>query len=137
MGSLIKMYAAFSGGSQPAAAQIDCPMPGRILSVQWAISGSLAGLDYFASAQLSFRSAAAFSTNDDRGIISEVTGQSDLTTSGTALLSICPQYVVPELMTMGGERIYLHLTSTASFVGVCGCLIGFDFDLDKVSTRRR
>jgi len=131
------MYAAFSGGSQPAAAQLDVPMPGNILSVQWAISGALAGVDYFATAQLSFRSAQSFTTNDDRGIVSEVTGQSDLTTSGTALLAINQQFTVPEVAVMGGERLYLHLSSTASFVGVCVALVGFDFDFDKISTRRR
>jgi len=137
MGSIIKIYAAASGGAQEAAAQLEVPMPGAIIGVQWAIRGNLAGTDHFLDAQLSFRSASSFSTNDDRGVVSEGRLQHDLTTSGSFEGMVNIYVSLPDLPVMGGERLYLHLNSTASFSGAVSGLIHFSFDLDKISTRRR
>jgi len=131
------MYGVATGGAEAAIATIDVPMPGRIIGVDWAVRGVLAGTDFFAEAQLSFRSTASFTTNDDRGLISETRHQCDLTTSGVAEGSVNKYSQVPDLAVMGGERLYLHSNSTASYAGTVSCMVQFDFDLDKISMRRR
>src|SRR3989304_1826360 len=137
MGSVIKMYGVFAGGAEAAIAPLDLPMPGNMTGVQWRVRGNLAGTDHFAEVQLSFRSTASFSTNDDRGIISEVNLQHDLTTSGSFEGHVNLYTSIPDLGVMGGERLYLHANSTASFTGAAIAMVHFDFDLDKISTRRR
>lgn len=137
MGTVIKMYAAGSGGSQDAVAQVDVPMPGHIVGVDWAVRIAPSGADFLAEMQLSFRSSSSFTTNDDRGIISEVKFAGDLTTSGAANTAANKYVLLPDVPVMGGERIYLHLSVTASVVTANVVLVHFDFDLDKISMRRR
>ncbi len=137
MGSIIKMFGVGTGGAEAAIAQIDVPSPGDIIGLQWAIRGSLAGADHFVDVQLSFRSTASFATNDDRGIISEVRVQNDLTTSGVALVEVNNYIQIPEVPIMGGERLYLHISATAAFAANVTCLVHFSFDMDKISVRRR
>jgi hypothetical protein len=136
MGTVIKMYAAGTGGTQDALATIDVPMPGHVVGLDWAVYASLA-TDFLLTAQLSFRSASAFATNDDRGIISEIKVGLEITTTGS-VAPVWNKYLeLPDLAIMGGERLYLHLKATASTVSEIVALIHFDFDLDKISTRRR
>jgi hypothetical protein len=138
MGSIIKMYSGtLTGGTQDALASIDVPMPGNIVGVQWACSVILAATDFSADLQLSFRGVGAFITNDDRGIISEVRIRRDLTTSGDVAPHVNVYFPIPDLAVMGGERLYLHALTTASTAGNFSVMVHFDFDLDKISTRRR
>lgn len=136
MGTCIKMYSAITGGAQDAAAVIDVPSPGHLVGVQWGLRATL-GADFVLSAQLSFRSTPSFSTNDDRGIISEILGSLDLTTSGVGWVNNPGYNLLPDIPVMGGERLYLHISTTASVTGAVVALVHFDFDLDKVSMRRR
>ena len=137
MGSIIKMYAAITGGNQDALATIDIPNPGHIVGVDWRGAPILAGTDFVMTGQLSFRSSSSFTTNDDRGIISEVSVASDITTSGGNVVIISKYVQIPDLPVMGGERLYIHVSSTASVIGPLVALVHFDFDMDKVSMRRR
>jgi hypothetical protein len=136
MGAVIKMQAAVAGGSESALATIDIPMPGSIVGAQWACNYDLDADLESVVAQLSFRSTIA-AANDDRGVISEVRGQLNLTTSGGAFGAINLYTIIPELSVMGGERIYIHSSCSAGVTGTVVCLVHFDFDLDKVSMRRR
>lgn len=136
MGTVIKMIGTVSGGEQAAIAQIDVPMPGHLVGVDWASTGSLA-TDFFLYGQLSFRSTASFGTNDDRGIITEVRLTYEITTSGAGQLTLNKYVSLPDVPVMGGERLYLHSSSTAAVAGNMVALVHFDFDLDKVSMRRR
>lgn len=137
MGTVIKMFGTLAGGTENAIANIDIPMPGHIVGVSWAASFVLAGTDFNAEVQLSFRSTGSFSTNDDRGIIDDIRDGLDVTTSGAYKRGVNKYLNLPDLPVMGGERIYLHASSTASVTGGVACLVHFDFDLDKVSMRRR
>jgi hypothetical protein len=136
MGTVIKMYAAGTGGAQDAVASIDVPMPGHMIGVDWSFYASLA-TDFVLAAQLSFRGSGAFVTNDDRGIVTEIRNALEITTTGS-LQAAWNRYVpIPDIPVMGGERLFLHLTGTAAVASVIVALIHFDFDLDKVSMRRR
>lgn len=136
MGTVITMYGAIAGGAENAIAQIDVPMPGHLIGVDWDFDATLA-TDFVSHAQLSFRSAGSFFTNDDRGIISSVSLRYEITTTGSGLVSTEKYVQLPDVPVMGGERLYLHANSTAAVAGNCAVMIHFDFDLDKVSMRRR
>jgi hypothetical protein len=135
MGTVIKMYGTITGGSQDALAVIDSPMVGDLVGVDWAVRGVLA-TDFILSAQLSFR-ATYGAINDDRAIISEVQNVFEITTTGASQVNMNKYVRLPDIPIMGGERIYLNVSSTASVIGVVIALLHFSFDLDKVSTRRR
>ena len=136
MGSVIKMQAAITGGAENAVASIDVPMPGHIIGVQWACNYDLDADTESVVAQLSFRSTLA-SANDDRGVITEVRGQLNLTTSGGSFGGINTYVQLPDLAAMGGERIYIHSSCSAGVTGTVVALVHFDFDLDKIAMRRR
>ena len=136
MGTVLKMYGAITGGTQDAIAMIDVPMPGRIIGVQWSLAAVLA-TDYSAFAQLSFRPAGSFTTNDDRGVLSEVYALFEITTTGAGNVAVNQYSELPEVPIMGGERLYIHSSATASVAGRVIALLHFDFDLDKISMRRR
>ena len=136
MGSVIKMQAAATGGSESALASIDVPNPGHLIGIQWAGNWDLDADTESVVAQLSFRSTIA-AANDDRGVISEIRGQLNLTTSGGSFGSINVYASLPDLPVMGGERIYIHSSNGAGVTGTIVALLHFDFDMDKVSMRRR
>lgn len=137
MGTIIKMFGTVAGGTQDALATIDVPMPGHLVGVLWSGNPDLPGVDFSINAQVSFRSVGALQTNDDRGIVSEFRSGSDLTTSGDAPTGVNYYHPLPDVPVMGGERLYLHTSSTASTAGQLAALLSFDFDLDKISVRRR
>lgn len=137
MGSVIKMYANATGGAENALAQIDVPMGGRLIGVQWAYAAELDADGDDGQAQLSFRSAGAFTTNDDRGVISEIRTEAQLVTSGISNAFVNTYVPLPDIPVGPGERLYLHGNHAASTPAYIGCLLHFDFDIDKVASRRR
>lgn len=133
MGSVIQMY--FSAAPAAALATIDVPQDGRIVGVEWNVSGGITGADFDVAVQLSFGSSSSVATNDARQVISMCRVAQDFTTSG-ASPTACQYYSnTPNVRVFGGERIYLHATGTAITV-VCNCLIFFDFDMPGISSRR-
>jgi len=136
MGSGIRMFALTTGGVQDALANIDVPMPGHLIGLDWALEASLA-TDFFFHAQLSFRPTGSWALNDDRGIISEVRTRLEITTTGSTSTGINKYVSLPDIPVMGGERLYLNAYATASVVATLGVMLYFDFDFDKISTRRR
>lgn len=137
MGSVIKMFAAGSGGTQNGAAQIDVPMPGSLIGVQWAVISDLDADAEFFQAQIAFRSTGAFSTNDDRGVITEMMIQASLTTSGVWPNHVDFYTALPDLPIGMGERLFLNLSSSAGVISQVAALLHFSFDIDKVASRRR
>lgn len=136
MGSVIKMYGAGDGDTD-VLAQVDIPMSGSLIGLQWAVAADLdADVEYLV-AQLSFRSTGTFTTNDDRGVISEVRAQISLTTSGVSPVAINNYVPLPDIPIAAGERLYLHINASAGLNSLVGCMLHFDFDIDKVSSRRR
>lgn len=134
MGQVIQMYAA----AAPAAglAQIDVPMNGHIVGVDWNIFVTVGGADANETVELSFSSALQNTVNDSRSVISTIAMYSDLTTSG-AQNSAMQKYVrLPDIPVGMGERLYIHAFGTAVTITI-HCCVHFDFDLDRASVRRR
>lgn len=136
MGSVIKMYAAPAGGDETLAT-MDVPMHGNIIGVEWAAYADLDADGDLAEAQVSFRSAGSFNTNDDRGVISEIRMGIQLVTSGIGNNHVNKYTPLPDIPVGAGERLYLHTSNTASTPGLVSCLLHFSFDIDKVASRRR
>jgi len=138
MGSIIKLYGAGTGGAQDALGAMDVPMPGHIIGGQWAIRCDLDATDEQFVAQVSFRAASAYTTNDDRGLISEARSRASLITAESSPANNINLYVaLPDLPIMGGERLYLHVSASTGVVSDVTFFLHFDFDLDKISMRRR
>lgn len=131
---VIGMFALVTGGTQDALAQIDIPQDGIIRGLEWDAFANLDADGEFFEAELSFIATNQANTNDVRGRISSISSQLTLLTSGYAISSV-QKWVGPfELVVSGGERIYLHVLSTA---GVAGDIrLNVHFDGGAAVTRR-
>lgn len=137
MGSQTLMAAASTGGNESALAQIDVPMSGNIVGVQWVVLATLNATEESLRVELSFSSTVGF-TNDSRNIISIAGVQAGVITAVGAVTEYITQYHGPMVVPVSmGERIFLHTSASAGVVGVINCLISFDFDLDRPLARRR
>lgn len=132
------MTATSTGGAESALAQIDVPMNGNIIGVEWNVRAIIDTTADFQTWQLSFGSTISVA-NDSRQVISNVTiGQIAILTAVGAAVGQGGMYVkIPEIPVGMGERLFLHSQAAAGLVGVALLLIHFDFDLDKVQVRRR
>lgn len=137
MGSVIKMAGAGNGDIDNAIAQVDIPMAGDLIGVQWAIDSDLNANGEYSRVQLSFRSSNSFDVNDDRGVISEVKAMMSLTTSGVGLDARNFYCSLPDIPIASGERLYLHVSASTGVATNVVCLLHFTFDIDKVASRRR
>lgn len=130
------MVGTGTGGTQSALAQIDVPMSGNILNVDWQVIADLDADAEYIEAQLSFGSAHALA-NDSRMLISVVQGAvSVLTAVGFAPKAFGKNHPISIPVSMG-ERLWLHVDASAGVNSVVVVGILFDFDLDKMLTRRR
>jgi len=133
---IIGMFADVSGGTQDAAATIDVPFDGFITGVDWDVEADMDADGERISCELSFIATQQIGTNDVRGRISSISGRMSLTTSGVAVTGL-QKFVGPmQLIVAGGERIHLHVISSASLVGVMRCNIHLDTTTATRSRRR-
>lgn len=134
MGTVLQMYA--TGNPADAMASIDVPMNGRLIGVQMTLFAAMAGADFNMAVQLSFGSTGAFATNDARQVIANLQVAADLTTSGATSTHANEYISLPDIPVGMGERLYIHGSGTA-IVLTARMALHFDFELDKVATRRR
>lgn len=136
MASMIKMYLAGTGGTENA--MVDVPQDGLITAVEWSARAELDADGDLYSAQLSFGSQANFTTNDARQVISEIRAGNELVTSGASQWGINTQTMLSNGVPVAlGERLYLHVTATASTPSATSCIVLFDFDEPRPTARRR
>lgn len=138
MGTAIVMRGVSAGGTESAIAQIDVPMNGNLIGVEWSGRSDLDADGEFQFWQLSFGSAAN-ETNDARQVIamSSAGFLTVLTAVGTGI-GVCDKYTrLPDISVGMGERLFLHSIASAGVVGLVYAILHFDFDLDKVAVRRR
>jgi hypothetical protein len=131
---IIGMYGAVTGGTQDGLANIDIPQDGVITGVDWDGRGDLDADTEFWAAELSFIATNQLTQNDVRGRISSVSSGISLTTSG-APAPVLQKFVGPlDLPVSGGERLYLHASSTSGVGGEVRCNI--HLDVGRSGTRR-
>lgn len=138
MGTVIQMVATSTGGTENALAQIDVPMNGNLVGVDWQCRATIDTTADNQAWQLSFGSASTFA-NDSRQVISNKTlGTHNFLTSVGDAVGIGDGYSpLPNVPVGMGERLYLHSSAAAGVVGTALATLHFDFDLDKVAVRRR
>lgn len=137
MGTAIMMAGTSTGGTE-AIANIDCPMNGNLVGIEWAGRAIIDTTADFQDWQCSFGSTAV-SANDSRQVISNVSvgNHNFLTSVGDAVGRISQFTPLPAIPVGMGERIFLHSIAAAGVVGQIRATLHFDFDLDKVQVRRR
>ena len=136
---IIGMFAAGTGGTEDAAGQIDIPRDGFITGVDWDARALLDADDENFNVELSFIATNQLSTNDVRGRISSISLNMTITTSGVAT-PYTAKWVGPlDLVVAGGERVYLHVVSSAGVVSVTRCNLHFEpgTGTPRRSARRR
>lgn len=138
MGSVIQMAGVSTGGLESALAQIDVPLNGAILGVEWACFADLETALDDQIWQLSFGSTFN-SGNDSRQVISNATlgGVVHLTAVGAVMGQVNSYTKLPDIPVGMGERLFLHSSAAAGVVGSARCMVHFDFDVDQPKARRR
>ncbi len=133
---VIGMFADVTGGTQDAAATVDVPFDGLITGVDWDVEADMDADTERIACELSFIATQQIGTNDVRGRISSISGRMSLTTSGVAVTSL-QKFVGPmSIIVAGGERVHLHVISSASLVGVMRCNLHLDTTTATQSRRR-
>lgn len=114
--NILHMYAASTGGTENALANIDIPDDGTIEGVHHNLRASLNADGEFAVSELSFIATSQSTTNDARGILSMVAWQAGLLTSGSAPIG-GGSFVPMDIEVSGGERVYLHSVAAGGVTG--------------------
>jgi len=132
--TVIGMRAAGTGGTENALASIDIPFDGVITGVDWDCRADLdADTEQF-NAELSFIATSQLALNDVRGRVSSVAAQISLTTSGAPVVSIAKWVGPMDLPVQGGERLYIHVVTTAGATSEVRCNVHVD---SRTPPRRR
>lgn len=139
MPDVIGLFGVLVGGTQNAMAQVDIPMDGFLVSVDWDVHADLDADGETVEVELSFIATNQITTNDVRGRIASVSARAAvLTAVGVSLVSIQKQVIGLEIPVSGGERIYLHALSAAGVLGNVRCNVLVDLGTTtRRSARRR
>jgi len=139
MSEVIGMYGVIAGGTENALASIDIPQDGFIIGIDWDLSVNLDADNENSTAELSFIATNQLSTNDVRGRLSSVSTRiyvGDAT--GPAISTVQKWLGSFDLAVSGGERLYLHVNSTAGVNGDVRCNLFVDLGTTvRRSARRR
>ena len=130
---IIGMTSLVSGGSEDAIAQIDIPVDGFLVGIDWDARIDLDADGETFEAELSFIATNQTTQNDIRGRISSISAMMFLLTSGSNMSSIQKWLGNLEIAVSAGERLYLHAVSTAGVSGRIHCNLHLDLGQ---STRR-
>ena len=126
--------------SADATASIDIPADGVLVGIDWAgIFGALDTVDDQAEAELSFNSTNQRTTNDARAAISSIKMNMTGLTSGFGPGAINKFVDLKDgLPVMGGERIYMHVLTSAGVTVNVSAILYFRFrSVRRAATRRR
>lgn len=135
---LIGMYATGTGGSQDAVAQVDIPINGRILGLDWDCNADidLDGETFYA--ELSFSATNQTVGHDVRSRISTVSAQGTvLTAVGVNTVSIQKYVNLFDLAVSGGERLFIHIVAGAGVLSFVRIGVIFEMGVGSSRTRRR
>lgn len=134
---VLTLYGAGTGGTQSAIAELDIPGDGMITAVDWS---AYADLDADGEAMvigLSFASSEDLNQNDVRSLISVVSGQWSLTTSGAGQSGFNKHVTFsPGIPVFAGERLYLHAVGSASVTSFIHACIHLDTSAGVVGSMR-
>lgn len=136
---VIGMFAAGTGGVENAVAQVDIPQDGFILGADWDGYALLDASVELVSAEISFIATNQLTTNDVRGRITSISAAMHLLTSGVGIITLQKYVDLKEIPVSGGERLYMHFSTTAGVVTSLRCNLHFEMTggTTRRSARRR
>lgn len=137
MGTCITLVGTGTGGTENNIANIDVPLDGNLIGIDWSVYADLDADGESARYEVSFASSNGIGSNDLRASISQVAMWASMTTSGQAQHSVNKFVALPDIPVAGGERIYLHAIASAGVAAGVACVLHFDFDLNRPLPRRR
>lgn len=124
---VIGMYGGVSGGVEDALAQVDIPQDGVLIGIDWDFSMNLDADGELAQAELSFIATNQINTNDVRGRISSISVVTAVLTSvGSTTIGMQKWLGGFDLPMSGGERLYIHVTSSTGANGTIRCNLFYD-----------
>lgn len=119
--TVIQMYSALS---QDAAATIDVPADGELISCMLGATGVLnADTEEFA-AELSFGSVSARTSNDARQVLAVIRQKMGMLTTGAGNSSVMQLFTFGDgVQVFAGERLYLHTGATGGTLSTAWCML--------------
>lgn len=112
--SVYKLYAAGTGGTENAAAQLDIQFDGVITAIHGSVIGDLdTDLDKV-KAEVSFISTNTLINNDTRGSLITVAEFAAIGAAGAAVTQANSSVSNLSIPVTAGERLWLHIVATAS-----------------------
>ena len=134
---ILQMYAAGTGGTENAAANIDVPDDGTIEGIQIAHTADL-DADETSTAEISFIATQQATTNDARGVLAVTALRASLVTSGLGN-AVSNVHFPMDIDVAGGERLYINIGGSAGVISTIYALIYFRprRGLPRRSARRR
>jgi len=118
---VIGMFAAGTGGTQDAQAQVDIPQDGFLLGVDWDMNAEFDANGEFLDVELSFIATNQLLTNDVRGRLSSVSAFYRGVDPSDVVVSVQKYVDWKEISVSGGERLYLHLLGAAGVLSKTRC----------------
>jgi len=140
MSDVIGIFGAVTGGTQDALGMIDIPQDGFIIGIDWDANVDLDVDTESFTAELSFIATNQLSTNDVRGRLSSISARvAVLTSVGGHVVSMQKWLGSFDIAVAGGERLFLHASSTAGVTGEVRVNLYVDFTggTTRRSARRR
>jgi len=138
MSEVIGMFGAVTGGVQDSIAMIDIPQDGFIIGIDWDVNALMIA-SALLSAELSFIASNQLVTNDVRGRLSSISVQNAQSTAvGLNNVSVQKWLGSFDIPVAGGERMFIHVVSTAGLTGNVRCNMYVDLGtVTRRSARRR
>lgn len=135
---VIGMYGSITGGTQNALATIDVPQDGVLVGIDWDLSCSLDAAEA-CDCELSFIATNQLVSNDVRGRLSSIAARAAVVTAVGVVVTFVQKWIGNfELTLAGGERLYLHASTTAGVTGNLRCNLFYDMGATiRRSARRR
>jgi len=132
--SIYKLAAGYSGGTEDAAASLDVQFDGEIVAMSLSMDPDLDADGEFAAAEVSFGSTNTVGSNDSRQSLITARTRTFILTSGSSNHGTQQNVNGTRIPVSQGERIYLHLNSTA---GVGGRAVAYLYVNDSADPRLR
>jgi len=133
--SVYKLFAAGAGGTEDNAAALDIQFDGKITALAMVSFGDFDAADETLSVEVSFLSSATFNTNDSRGSLLMNRSKLGIVTSGSNPVQMISVSGV-DIPVNQGERIHLHISSTAGVVSSNSAYIYVTDGQDAIRRRR-
>lgn len=132
--SVYKLYGAGSGGTENSIASLDVQFDGTIVAIHGSMQMDLDADGEAVNYEVSFLSSNTVAVNDSRGSLMIMNG---ITSAATGLGSRQSSVSGLSIPVAAGERIHMHVTSTAGVGSTAHFYLYVNDDAPAALRRRR